>query len=241
MKGIQFKTRQEWIHQVIGADGHLNALKMDRVIRIKKLDGWHTAMSAAGPALEPVAFVHDSNPLSAIVKAYNEGQRWFEISETEQIVGGRLWAPIGVIRLAQAGFALLTCNSTKGNVELRAAAPNEALYVNKARAGGGMGGNTRRVVDAFLHITMAARPQFNLTIRRRLKASEIMKTKWGIRCKDLLSRRGRIRFTSNWLLPGVPAGPPVRFKAQRVICLGRRTFPDGTQKCGVWEEQELGM
>lgn len=242
MKGIRCKTRREWIHGAIGSGGNFTAIKMGRVIQLRQLDGWRTAMPAAGPSFEPVAFVHDSSPLSALVRAYNDGQRWFEIDAIERAIGCRLCSPVGVIRLSQAGLGLLRHDPAKRRVELAAAGPKEALYVNKARAGGGMGGNIRRVVDAFLHLTIDSRPGFNLTDRRCRRVAKLMRDKWGIRCKGLLSRQSRVRFISNWLLPGIPAGPPVRFKSQRVLCLGRRTLPDGTQKCGVWwEEQEFGM
>lgn len=245
MKGIRCRTRRQWIHQTVGLEGNLTVARMDRTIRIKKLDGWRTAMSAEGSMLEPVAFVHDSHVGSRIVRAYIDGQRWFEIAGLEKIIGRPLRTPIGIIRLSQLGLAMVGLDATKGEVELRAAAPNEAMYVNKARAGGGMGGNASRVVNAFLHLRLLEFlrvPQFNLTQRRCREAAKVMMSKWGIRCNDLLMRKRRVRFESDWLLPGVPAGPPDRFKSEGTICLGQRTLPNGTQKCGVWmEEQEFGM
>lgn len=245
MRAIRCNTRREWIHQVVGPEGPLTKMKMDRVIRIRQLDGWRTAMPADGAMLEPVAFVHDSHLGARIIAGYISGQRWFGIAGLETIIGRPLHTPLGVIRLSQLGLAMASHNPVRGEVELRAAAPNEAMYVNKARAGGGMGGNARRVVNAFLHIRS---PHFrtcirlNVTERRRRATAEVMQRKWGIRCKDLLLKKKRVRFESAWLLPGVPAGPPVPFKSAGTICLGRRTMPDGSQKCGVWyEEQEFGM
>jgi len=245
MRGVETKTRREWVYRITGLHGNLTPLRFDRVIRIKKLDGWRTAMPAEGSMLEPVAFVHDSHLGSRLVTAYIEGQRWFGIAGLEAIIGRPLHTPLGVIRLSHLGLAMASHNPAKGEVELHAAAPNEALYVNKARAGGGMGGNARRVVNAFLHIRS---PHFrtcirlNVTERRRRATVEVMKCNWGIRCKDLLLKKKRVRFESAWLLPGVPAGPPVRFRSVGTICLGRRTLPDGSQRCGVWyEEQEFGM
>lgn len=245
MRGVETRTRREWIHRIIGSDGNLTAIKFDRVIRIRKLDGWRTAMPAEGSMLEQVAFVHDSHPGAQIIAAYISGQRWFGIAGMEAIIGRPLHTPIAVLRLSQLGLAMASHDPEKEAVELRAAAPNEARYVNKARAGGGMGGNAHRVVNAFLHVRLprfAKPPGFYVTRRRCRAAARVMKSNWGIECSDLLLQKKRVMFRSDWLLPGVPEGAPVRFKPEGTICLGRRTLPDGSQKCGVWwEEQEFGM
>lgn len=201
MKGVRCRTRREWIRRIIGPQGNLTAAKMIRAIRIRRLDNWHTAMPATGPDLEQIAFVHGSHPVAPIIKAYNKGDHWFDLTVVEKAIGAPLHQPIGAIRLAQAGFAIQRLKPEGRQVEFCAAAPNEARYVNEARTGAPRKGySVQRIVDAFLHVRHPLRPRINITDARRLRTVYILENKWGIRCDDLLAGRSRVRLVSNWTL-----------------------------------------
>lgn len=200
MRGVQKLTRAQWIGRVLGDGKRLTVKQVERVIRRQQVRGWWTAMSADGPAYEQVVFIHEGHPLAATVKACIGGQRRFEQAVIDSAIGAPISTPIGAIRLAKAGFGIVS--AAAGEVELLACDAHEARYVNEARCGVPVRGYAvRRIIEAFLHYRNPNRSRVNVNDNRRLAAAEALETKWGIACEDLLDGRKRVRLVSAWMFP----------------------------------------
>jgi hypothetical protein len=185
---------------VLKAGKRFTTKQMRRVILYRRDDGWLTAMRPDGSAEEKVAFVRTTHPLVTIVQQYNAGERWFEITVINNAVGAPVFQPIGAIRLAKTGFAIVSAAGTQ--IELQAADPREARFVNESRCGPQVRGySARRVIEALLHLRHPGRRRINVTDDRRLTAVHALASRWGITCDDLLDGRFRVRLFSAWVFP----------------------------------------
>lgn len=198
MKGVRTATRSAWVGKVLGPRRKFTVRQMMLVLHLRLFEGWASAMPADGPALEEVAMVHKSNPLATVVRAYQTGTRWFERAGLEALVGARLHTPIGAQRLAMAGFAIVAYDGDR--VELRAADPRTARFVNESRhRTSDKGYSARRVIEAMLPVRNPRRRRININDDRRLLAAETLLNRWSINCDDLLAGRLRVRLISNWM------------------------------------------
>jgi len=197
MKGIRAATRAAWIQKILGRGHKFTVKQMERALLIAQFKGRHCAAPADGPALEQIVLVDDAHPMGNIVKAYRDGVRWFEQADLNVRLGADVAMPAGARRLAQAGFAVVDVSN--GRVQLRAADPRAARFVNEARLGPQrIGFSSRRVIEAFYAFRQPKRCRVNDSEDRRLGAAEVLQAKWGIRCEDLLDGRARVRLISAW-------------------------------------------
>jgi hypothetical protein len=197
MKGIRSRVRHEIVRRMLGRRRRLTPRQMKEALRRLRVRGWLTAMSADGPAYEQVAAVHKTHPLARLLQDYNAGSRWFSRADVEGRLGLSVATRAGAARLAMTGFAVVRCRDDK--LELRAADPRAARFVNEARCGAQLRGfGVRRIVEAFLSVRNPERTRVNVTDDRRLMAAEVLSERWNIECEDLLDGRARVRLFSAW-------------------------------------------
>jgi hypothetical protein len=191
------KTRERWVKGDLC--GNYTAGKMRQVIRLRQMCGWHTAADADGSVLEKIVFVHESCPLVEVVKAYAAGTRWFECALLERIIGYPIRSLVFAARLAKIGLAILTAQ-TDERVELAAADPRAAWFVNNARLHTAkLGFSDRAVIEAFLAPRRHGRRRVNRSDDRRLDTVEVLQNRWQIKCEDMLAQRRRVRLNSMWM------------------------------------------
>ncbi len=197
MKPSQIKSRQEWVTKFYGDRARCTTQRMRLVIGQLRASGWYAAMAANGPKTEQIAAVFRTAPVVQLVRQYIQGQRWFDRAAVEAVLGAPVDQLAGAIGLAKVGLAIR--NATGAQVELLAADPREARFVNEARCGHHSNGYaTGRLIEAILHIRLPRRGHANVTDDRRLMAYDELLNRWNIRSDDLLSDRSRARLVSDW-------------------------------------------
>ena len=197
MKGIVSRTRLEWVKKVLGSRRSFTAKNVQRAFNWRQQEGWITAMVADGPAYERIAMVRESHPIASIIRQYGLGDRWFDRTAIEAALGASVSTRTGAGRLAKVGFGIRRANGAQ--IELVAADPKEAFYVNEARCCPQIRGYSRRgVIESVLHVRRPGTKRVNVDDDRCVQAHDVLLKKWGIRCDDLLQDRKRVRLFSSW-------------------------------------------
>jgi hypothetical protein len=197
MRPIHHVTRQELLFDELPVARRFTDGQSARAFRSKGTRGWTTAMPAAGPPFEKVAFVHAHHRLAGLVRRVRDGQEWFDEDAFNAELGGP-WSAFWVLpQLAKIGLAVV--DNGDGEVRLRPADPRAARFVNESRRKASPKGyKIQRLIEAFLPVRDPRRPHLNVTENRRLALAEVLDDKWEIDADDLFSERRRIRLVSRW-------------------------------------------
>lgn len=167
MKGVRTRMRVEWVKAVLGNGCRFTVNQFWRVRWHLAERGWLMVAPTEGPALERVVVVNASSTAYGVVRAYRNRTRWFGIDELSRVIGDPINERAGVLHLATLGLALHHIDGNR--VELRAADPRAARFVNEARLGPQTRGfGVRRVIEAFLLVRPPERRRVNITDDRRL-------------------------------------------------------------------------
>lgn len=199
MRSTHHVTRQELLTAELPAARRFTEGQSTRAFRRKRQRGWTTAMPAAGPPLEKVAFVHAHHKLVALVERVRDGQQWFQEDELNAELGGP-WSAFWVMpQLAKIGLAVVDYGDDE--VRLRPADPRAAHFVNESRrAVSPRGFKIERLIEAFSPVRNPCR---RVTDDRRLVLAEVLGDSWEIEADDLLSERRRVRLVSPWTVSKV--------------------------------------
>ena len=199
MRSTHHVTRQELLTAELPAARRFTEGQSARAFRSKGQRGWTTAMPAAGPPFEKVAFVHAHHKLVRLVRRVRDGQEWFQEEQFNAELGGP-WSAFWVMpQLAKIGLAVVDYG--EGEVRLRPADPRAARFVNESRRQvSPKGFKIQRLIEAFLPVRDPCR---RVTDDRRLVLAEVLGESWEIEADDLLSERRRVRLVSPWTVSKV--------------------------------------
>lgn len=197
MRSTHHITRQKLLTAELPTARRFTEGQSARAFHSKGQRGWTTAMPAAGPPFEKVAFVHVHDKLVELVRRVRDGQEWFREDELNAELGGP-WSAFWVLpQLAKIGLAVVDYG--EGEVRLRPADPRAARFVNESRKQtGSRGYKIERLIEAFLPVRDPRRSHLRVTDNRRLALAEVLDAWWEIDADDLYGDRRRVRLVSRW-------------------------------------------
>ena len=196
--------RVEWIRAVLGKGCRFTGNQFKRVRWRLAERGWLMAAPTDGPAFEKVVAVNASSPAYGVVRAYRDGERWFDVEALGQAVGASITERDGAIRLGTLGFALLRVDGNR--VELRAADPGEARLVNEVRLTPHVRRfSARRVIGDVFHLRQPNRSRVNVTDARGQRLKDALRDNWFIECEGRPAHgRSRLGLLSTWTFAEKP-------------------------------------
>jgi hypothetical protein len=195
-RSVVSKTRMAWAREG-GALQRYSTARARAALLARLRAGWAPVVPPGRSRHERVTVLRPGHPLAAVARAYRSGQRWFDRAALEAALGRSLTSRPGALALASAGFALLSTEG--GRIELQAADPRVARVVNRARLGEQRRGyKVHRVLEAFLALPPKARRLRPATDDRRLEVAQRLHDDWLLDGEDLLNCRPFVRLRSTW-------------------------------------------
>lgn len=221
MKGVRARMRAEWVKAVLGKGCRFTVNQFKRARWRLAERGWLMAAPAEGSALEKVVAVNASSPGYDVVRAYRNGERWFDVEALGQAVGASIKERDGALRLGTLGFALLRVDGDR--VELRAADPGEARLVNEVRLTPHVRRfSARRIIGDVFHLRQPNRSRVNMTDTRGRRLKDALRENWFIECEGRPAHgRSRLGLLSTWSFAETPpvntgtAHPPPQRRRRR--------------------------
>jgi hypothetical protein len=191
------KSRVAWAREG-GARRRYSSARLRAALRARLRAGWIPVVPSGGSHYERITVLCPNHALAAVARAYVAGERRFDRTVVEGILGCRLDSRSGADALAAAGLAMLWAEGER--LELRAADPRVAQLVNRARLGlQRRGYDVHRVIEAFLALPPMGQRRRAATDDRRLEVARMLQDDWFIDGDDLLNCRPFARLRSLWI------------------------------------------